>query len=78
MLVILIYIKMDAHDQLLLSEGVCSQLGIWEYHKNVWPGRELGTDVLNTSGEAAVTLVRTFRVSLSEPVIICANKSTVQ
>ena len=43
----------------------------------MWPGRELGTDVLNTSSEAAVTLVRTFRVSLSEPVIIPANKSTV-
>ena len=72
-----IYIKTDVHDQLLLSEGVCSQLGILEYHKNVWPGHELGTDVLNTSGEAAVTLVRTFRVSLSKPVIIPTNKSTV-
>ena len=30
-----IYIKMDAHEQLLLSEGVCSQLGIVEYHQNV-------------------------------------------
>ena len=75
MLVTPIYIKMDAHDQLLLSEGVCSQLGILEYHKNVWPGRELVTDV--TSGETAVTLVRTYRVSLSEPVIIPANKTTV-
>ena len=27
-----IYIKMDAHDQLLLSEGVCRQLGILSYH----------------------------------------------
>ena len=36
-----IYIKMDAHEQLLLSEGVCSQLGIVEYHQNVWPGRKL-------------------------------------
>ena len=77
MLVTPIYIKMDVHDQLLLSEGVCSQLGILEYHKNVWPGRELVTDELNTSGEAVVTLVRTFQVSLLEPVIIPANKSTV-
>ena len=63
MLVTPIYIKMDAHDQLLLSEGVCSQLGILEYHKNVWPGRELVTDVTSsetavTSGETAITLVR--------------------
>ena len=36
-----IYIKMDANEQLLLSEGVCSQLGIVEYYQNVWPGRKL-------------------------------------
>ena len=29
------YIKMDAHDQLLLSEGVCRQLGIVSYHPDV-------------------------------------------
>ena len=52
-------------------------MGILEYHKNVWPGREQVTDVLKTSGEAAVTLVRTFQVNLSEPVIIPANKFTV-
>ncbi len=35
-----VYIKMDAHDQLLLSEGVCRQLGIIAYHKAVeaWRG----------------------------------------
>ena len=35
-----VYIKMDAHDQLLLSEGVCPQLGILQYHPDVetWPG----------------------------------------
>ena len=36
-----IYIKMDTHDQLLLAEGVCSQLGIIKYHKDVWPGRKI-------------------------------------
>ena len=30
-----IYIKMDAHDQLLLSEGVCRQLEIIRYHPEV-------------------------------------------
>jgi len=30
-----IYIKMNAHDQLLLSEGVCRQLGIVQYHPDV-------------------------------------------
>ena len=35
-----IYVKMDAHDPLLLSEGVCRQLGIISYHPGVekWRG----------------------------------------
>ena len=35
-----VYIKMDATDQLLLSEGVCHQLGLIEYHPDVevWRG----------------------------------------
>ena len=72
-----IYIKMNAHDQLLLSEGICSQLGILEYHKNVWPGHELLSDSSARSSEAVVPAVRIFRVSLSEPVTIPANKTSV-
>ena len=36
-----VYTKMDAHDQLLLSEGVCRQLKIVAYHADVekWRGR---------------------------------------
>jgi len=30
-----VYIKMNSHDQLLLSEGVCRQLGIVQYHPDV-------------------------------------------
>ena len=30
-----VYIKMDAHDELLLSEGVCRKLGIISYHPDV-------------------------------------------
>ena len=30
-----VYVKMDAHEQLLLSEGVCRQLGIISYHPEV-------------------------------------------
>jgi len=30
-----VYQKMDAHDQLLLTEGVCRQLGIISYHPEV-------------------------------------------
>ena len=35
-----VYIKMDAYDQLLLSEGICRQLGIITYHTNVHPFRQ--------------------------------------
>ena len=34
-----VYIKADAHEQLLHSEGVCRQLGILEYHTSVEPWR---------------------------------------
>lgn len=49
-----IYIKMDAHDQLLLAEGVCSQLGIIEYHKNVQPGKKVETDVVKGQSQREV------------------------
>ena len=48
-----VYIKMDARDQLLLSEGVCRQLGILSYHPQVevWRGRRRrGCSDLNTGG----------------------------
>jgi len=79
---------MDAHDQLLLSEGVCSQLGIYcrVYHDKVWPGCEPETvvetgetgNVPNTSnvpGTATVSVVRTFHVRLLKSVKIPANKA---
>ena len=34
-----VYIKADTHNQLLLSEGVCRQLGILQYHASVEPWR---------------------------------------
>ena len=34
-----VYIKADPHEQLLLSEGVCRQLGILQYHPEVEPWR---------------------------------------
>ena len=45
-----VYIKIDAHDQLLLSEGVCRQLGILQYHPDVetWGGgRKKSTPATN-------------------------------
>ena len=34
----MIYVKMDASEQLLLGEGVCRQLGIVTYHGDVESG----------------------------------------
>ena len=39
-----VYIKMDAYDQLLLSEGVCRQLGIISYHSDAYPGKQKQKD----------------------------------
>ena len=47
-----VYIKTDAHEQLLLSEGVCRQLGILQYHSEVEPwrgGRKQNQMQANTS-----------------------------
>ena len=65
------YIKMDAHNQLLLSEGVCSQLGILEYHKNVWPGRQLSETHAN---QGNITTTEEYQVCLLQSVTIPANK----
>ena len=51
-----VYVKMDAYDQLLLSEGVCRQLGIIQYHPDVWGGSKKKNPVQDT--EAKVPLVR--------------------
>ena len=36
-----VYVKMDAKEQLLLSEGVCRQLGVITYHPDVEPRKAL-------------------------------------
>ena len=55
-----IYMKMDARDQLLLSEGVCRQLGIISYHPEVeiWRGGRKQPPQLRKSNEATVPTVR--------------------
>ena len=71
-----IYIKTDAHDQLLLSEGVCSQLGIVEYHQNVWPGRKLPSTLDASIVARQVRVLRTTTVPAGRAVTI--NDSTRQ
>ena len=38
-----VYVKVNAHEPLLLSEGVCRQMGIISYHPEVKP-RKAGHD----------------------------------
>ena len=66
-----IYLKMDAKEALLLSEGVCWQLGIVNYHSHVSPGnthREKTTsDVLLPTVQ--VQLVETLKLRPRESVM---------
>ena len=55
-----IYLKMDAKEQLLLSERVCHQLGIVSYHPQVTPG--------DTRMEDSTGYVPTVRVQLVQTV----------
>ena len=75
-----IYIKMDAHDQLLLAEGVCSQLGIVEYHKDVWPGRKIVMEAVQAqeleSKDAPVLSVKQVRM-LHEATIPVGKAVTI-
>ncbi len=50
-----VYIKMDAHDQLLLSERVCRQLGVISYHSEVekWRGGRLKRKEASTEKSTA-------------------------
>lgn len=70
-----VYVKMDAHDQLLLSEGVCRQLGIVSYHDKVekWRGglKQTTTDE-NTMVDAKVP---TVKVNLVKTVRLLPHQS---
>ena len=79
-----VYVKMDAADQLLLSEGVCRQLGIIHYHPTVqpwtknssdWMGRNSGSDTTvegdgdqGRTDSSDRTIVPTVRVKLLQSV----------
>ena len=65
-----VYIKMDAFDQLLLSEGVCRQLGLVTYHPSLVSRR-----VPKLKEEAA--LVPSIRVSLVQSVKLLPSQSVL-
>ena len=75
-----VYIKMDAPDQLLLSEGVCRQLGIVTYHQDVSATQKDRRTDKEKEGVRAVThvnMVRTIYLlpyqSMAVPVKIKSN-----
>ena len=69
-----VYVKMNAKEQLLLSEGVCRQLGILSYHPNVKPRKVTKGDQPSAEGTACVP---TVRVKLMQSTRLPANHSTV-
>ena len=60
-----VYVKIDAHDDLLLSEGVCRQFGIISYHPDV---KVKGTPQPKANGEEQSATVTTIRVHLLQSV----------
>ena len=76
----MVYIKMDAADQLLLSEGVCRQLGIVIYHPSIrdWKGgrqKKLGggrkrARAPKSKAQAPTVRIRTTRVPPSHTAVV--------
>lgn len=69
-----VYVKVDTHDQLLLSEGVCRQLGVLAYHPDVKP-KKIHPQKEEASAEVAT--VSSIRVCLLQSVRIPARQSSV-
>ena len=71
-----VYIKMDTCDQLLLSEGVCGQLGIIHYHPSVWPSsnkQQEGEETRRSTKQQLpkdTAIVPTVRVQLLRSVAV--------
>ena len=63
--------KLDAHDPLLLSEGVCRQLGIITYHPDV----VILEKDKKKSGEVEEVVVPMVRVQLLQSVRILPQQS---
>ena len=69
-----VYVKMDAHDELLLSEGVCRQLGIISYHPDV---KVRSGPQHKVNDEEQPATVPTIRVHLLQSVRVPAGRSAV-
>ncbi len=72
-----VYVKLDAYDQLLLSEGVCQSLGIVNYHLAVIPyarnkerKRAVSTEIPNCVTDPETVELQTVRVQLVQAVTV--------
>lgn len=72
-----VYVKMDAPEQLLLSEGVCRQLGILTYHPDVQPGSRDKRQFKTKSNEVGECKVPVVRVQLIKDVRLLPNECTI-
>ena len=63
-----VYIKLDAPDELLLSEGVCRQLDIVTYHKDVYPRK-------GNRGANDEKKVKTVRVNMVQTVRVLSHQN---
>ena len=63
-----VYVKVDAPKQLLLSEGVCHQLGILIYHPDVQPGNGDKKQLKAKAQEVSECKVPMVRVQLIQDV----------
>ena len=62
-----VYVKMDAPEQLLLSEGVCRQLGIVTYHPSLGVGSGKETSPVQT---VHIRLVDTVRIPPLQSAVV--------
>ena len=65
-----VYIKMDAFDQLLLSEGVCRQLGIVTYHPSLVTEKALRHKETTLVPSIRVSLVQSMKLPPSQSVVV--------
>lgn len=66
-----VYIKVDASDQLLSSEGVCRQLGIDMYHPSVQPRKAKDHQKDSPMGPTVrVQLVKMLCLPLSQSAVV--------
>jgi len=71
-----VYIKMNAHEQLLLSEGVCRQLNIVVYHDHVQAQKHSRQSWSNSTNDVSVVhvkLVNTARLLPHQSMVVQAK-----